>query len=202
MNFEYWFPTITAFHFVSSETKNTTKNKIEKWIETYEYSNYIELCKEDNLTTSYFKRNDILNDIDLQELRSEIIDCSLLYANHLGLNLKITEIRIDSWVNFFYPNQSEQQHNHYGNFISGVYYINIPENSGVYRFYDPAPQKIMWNGAYLNLANKNVSNQTSGTYIPEEGKMIIFPSWLEHCVMTNKSNQIRISLAFNVNMVK
>jgi ectoine hydroxylase-related dioxygenase (phytanoyl-CoA dioxygenase family) len=33
---------------------------------------------------------------------------------------------------------------------------------------------------------------------PEVGKMVLFPSFLKHGVQTNKSNQNRISLAFNL----
>jgi uncharacterized protein (TIGR02466 family) len=33
---------------------------------------------------------------------------------------------------------------------------------------------------------------------PEEGRMYIFPSWLEHGVESNESDQDRISIAFNV----
>ena len=33
---------------------------------------------------------------------------------------------------------------------------------------------------------------------PEEGRMYVFPGWLEHGVEENKSDQDRVSIAFNV----
>jgi uncharacterized protein (TIGR02466 family) len=33
---------------------------------------------------------------------------------------------------------------------------------------------------------------------PEEGRMYVFPSWLEHGVEPNQSERDRISLSFNV----
>jgi uncharacterized protein (TIGR02466 family) len=202
MKFEYWFPTVTAIHYVKQLTRETTEKKIQAWIENEKHVSYIELCKEENLTTSYFKWNNTLHDLDLNELHDEIIDCSLKYSEHIGLQLERESIRIDSWINFFYPNQSEHQHNHYTNFLSGVYYVKATSESGAYRFFDPASQKVMWKSMFLNNAKTNFNNQNVGEYLPENGKLIVFPSWLEHSVLANKTNEIRISIAFNVNKVK
>ena len=35
------------------------------------------------------------------------------------------------------------------------------------------------------------------SYEPLEGRIIMFPSWLWHCVEPNESNDIRISVSFN-----
>jgi uncharacterized protein (TIGR02466 family) len=45
-------------------------------------------------------------------------------------------------------------------------------------------------------------NLTNGQYLPEGGKMILFPSWLEHSVLKNRSSEPRISIAFNINLKK
>jgi uncharacterized protein (TIGR02466 family) len=34
-------------------------------------------------------------------------------------------------------------------------------------------------------------------YKPIAGRLIMFPSWLNHCVDPNESNDIRISVSFN-----
>jgi uncharacterized protein (TIGR02466 family) len=112
-----------------------------------------------------------------------------------------SDLKVDSWINLFYNSQSEQTHNHYGNFISGVYYVSAPKNSGVYKFNDPVPQKVMWKGHYLSGAAENMTNITYGNYVPEPGKLILFPAWLDHSVMANKSQDVRISIAFNINRI-
>ena len=33
---------------------------------------------------------------------------------------------------------------------------------------------------------------------PEEGRMYVFPSWLEHGVEANQSDRDRVSISFNV----
>ena len=35
------------------------------------------------------------------------------------------------------------------------------------------------------------------SYDPKAGRLIMFPSWLNHCVDPNESNDIRISVSFN-----
>lgn len=202
MNYEYWFPTVIGIHHVSEDTKSKTKLKVDDWIHQGKHEGYIEKCNLDNLTTSYHKWHNTLGDLNLIELHDEIKMNGIEFASCYGLELTADDVRVDSWINFFYPNQSEQQHNHYGNFLSGVYYVTAPEKSGAYAFFDPAVQKTMWKGIYLNKAQPNVLNFNDGMYKPEEGKIIMFPSWLDHAVYANKSNDVRISIAFNINMVK
>jgi uncharacterized protein (TIGR02466 family) len=202
MKFEYWFPTVLGVHYAPDICKLTTKDKIDNWIKDGKHTAYLEACREDNLTTSYFKWHDTLGDLNLTELRQEILNQAAAFIAHMGLSVAVSDLNVDSWINFFYPNQTEHQHNHYGNFVSGVYYVTGSEKSGAYRFFDPAVQKTMWKGAYLSQAENSIVNLTSGQYLPEGGKMILFPSWLEHSVLKNTSNEPRISIAFNINLNK
>jgi uncharacterized protein (TIGR02466 family) len=199
LKIEYWFPTVTANHTVSDELKSQIDQRIQNWMNSGAHVQYVQACKEDNLNTSYFKHHDTLADLDLDELREQILTCAVEYAHSMGLMISADQLRVDSWINFFEPGQSEQQHNHYGNFISGTYYVQGAPQSGCYRFFDPAVQKTMWRGIYLRGAQPTVSNITSGEYQPQPGMLILFPSWLEHAVLPNHSNQTRISIAFNIN---
>jgi uncharacterized protein (TIGR02466 family) len=199
LKIEYWFPTVTASHAVDAELQQLIQQRIQAWIESGAHSTYLQACAEDNLRTSYFRHHDTLGDLNLPELREHILECAVAYVGSLGLNIQADQLRVDSWINFFEPGQSEQQHNHYGNFISGTYYVQGAPHSGCYRFFDPAAQKTMWRGIYLQGAQPAVSNLSSGEYQPQPGTMILFPSWLEHAVMCNHSGQTRISIAFNIN---
>lgn len=197
--FEYWFPTVIAVHWLDDSVRDSTSSIIQNWISSGKHQDYLESCRDDNLTTSYFKWSNTLADLGLTDLKCQILLAAEKYCEHLGLVQPQDTLTVDSWINFFYPGQSEQQHNHYGNFLSGVYYVSAPEKSGNFRFYDPAAQKTMWRGQHLVSANSNFTNQTSGDYQAELGKLILFPSWLEHAVLANKSSETRISLAFNIN---
>lgn len=199
MNFEYWFPTTIGVHFVSPETKDATDKKINAWIESGKHKDYVPYYKGENLNTSYHIYHDTLGDLNLVELKNEILECATKYTLEMGKVSTPEDFKVDSWINFFHPGQSEHQHNHYGNYLSVVYYVTGPKNSGAYKFFDCTPQRVLWRGSYLKENVSTVHTLNDGSYEPEAGKMIIFPSWLEHCVMGNQSNQIRISIANNVN---
>jgi len=50
---------------------------------------------------------------------------------------------------------------------------------------------------YLGNMWANINPPGETHYEPKAGRLIMFPSWLMHCVDPNKSNDIRISVSFN-----
>ena len=104
-------------------------------------------------------------------------------------------VRIFSWVNINSNSDYNTRHSHFNtsNFLSGVYYVSVPENSGKIGFYDPRPWMTDTpDNVYFHGGHRCYKIQ------PEEGMVIFFPPWLEHDVEPNKSNEERISIAFNV----
>jgi len=86
------------------------------------------------------------------------------------------------WFNVAKSGESTGWHDHKKKaVISGVYYLDIHDNSGDIHFRSKVKDK--WNEWSLK---------------PETGKMILFDSKLEHSVSENKSCHPRISLAFNL----
>lgn len=199
MKLEYWFPTTVGIHYVSPETKSATENKINSWIESGKHKDYVPYYKGENLNTSYHLYHDTLGDLNLTELRQEILQAAVDYTLEMGRQSTTDDFKVDSWINFFHPGQSEHQHNHYGNYLSIVYYVTGPKRSGHYKFFDAVPQRIIWRGNYLGGNAPSIHSVNDGSYEAEAGKMIIFPSWIDHAVMGNESNEIRISIANNVN---
>lgn len=194
--FEYWFPTVIFKDIVRDAMP--INQRVQAWLDSEPGEDYLVRCREDSLTTTYFKRPDIISDIGSIELTQAINHAVIKYCRHLGIT-DTGPWQVDSWLTVFAPGDSEQQHNHYGNFLSGVYYVSAPPETGAFRFYEPGAQKTMWHGQYTNQAPKNVNNSTNGTYYPRTGEMILFPSWMEHAVLANKSQRNRISIAFNIN---
>jgi len=108
----------------------------------------------------------------------------------------IEDFDIFSWVNINSKNHSNHRHCHLDTtiFLSGVYYISVPENSGHIRFYDPRGHLIRYykDSAYYY-------GGFSYQYItPEPNMILLFPSWLEHDVETSNAEEDRISIAFNI----
>tara|TARA_Y100000590_G_scaffold427957_2_gene538741 strand:+ start:223 stop:867 length:645 start_codon:yes stop_codon:yes gene_type:complete len=82
------------------------------------------------------------------------------------------------WFNIAQPGESTGRHNHKDEAaISGLFYIKVPEDSGELIFFIPGKNKI--------------------TIPVKEGRMLLFPADLDHAVDLNRSEDARISLAFN-----
>tara|TARA_R110000803_G_scaffold36765_4_gene79015 strand:+ start:1823 stop:2410 length:588 start_codon:yes stop_codon:yes gene_type:complete len=99
------------------------------------------------------------------------------------------------WANINYSGGYNKPHVHPNSLWSGVYYIKTPENCGDLVIDDP------------KLLSKTIAprRQEPGPkhalgeirYKPIAGRLIMFPSYLNHCVELNKSDDIRISVSFN-----
>ena len=90
---------------------------------------------------------------------------------------------------------TNSKHQHGNSTISAAYYVRAPENCGDIVFYDPRPAPVFYYPMALgsNLLNAQVNNIT-----PKEGALILFPSYLDHSVNENLSNDERIVISFNV----
>jgi len=50
------------------------------------------------------------------------------------------------------------------------------------------------------ITEETVFTANEARMLPEEGRMYVFPSWLEHGVEVNRSDQDRVSISFNVHI--
>lgn len=88
-------------------------------------------------------------------------------------------------------------HTHPNSILSGVYYLQVPENCGVISFYDPRPSAQILVPPITKFSPWTLPKIS---YKPQVGTMLIFPSWLSHGVEMNLSRELRISLSFNIGM--
>ena len=100
------------------------------------------------------------------------------------------------WANINPSGGYNRPHLHPNCHFSGVYYIKTPENSGDLVFNDPRST------AHMTLPNRKQGQPPIDLWRevrvkPIEGRIIMFPAWLWHCVEPNESNDIRISVSFN-----
>jgi len=82
------------------------------------------------------------------------------------------------WLNAQGPGQSTSEHTHdeLDELLSGVYYLEVPEGSG----------DIILQEGRLSMRVR-----------PQAGMFLFFPPSLNHWVETNRSGEMRLSLAFN-----
>jgi len=93
------------------------------------------------------------------------------------------------------PGSRNNIHTHPYNYLSGVFYLSVPKNSGNIVFINPVGA-----GLDFTFPNVNIFNQyNSGTYhcYPKNRLCLLFSSHLYHYVETNMNKKERISISFN-----
>ena len=118
---------------------------------------------------------------------------------HLGYKRKKYMIST-SWVTYTKKGGRSQHHKDRISFWSGVYYFQdeYPQGSAGIGFHNP------WEGAPdihfgdLDIENYNKLNSSSWEYTPSPKQLLLFPSYLEHEILTHEADTLRHSLAFNI----
>ena len=100
------------------------------------------------------------------------------------------------WANINPPGSMNRAHIHPNSLWSGVYYIKAPQNSGQLKIEDPRSVALMSRPRQKDVPKPDRLLREHH-YEPKTGRLIMFPSWLNHCVDPNNSNDIRISVSFN-----
>lgn len=117
------------------------------------------------------------------------------YKNFLNVKKKVIVEYV--WLNVNKKGSYNLEHDHPNCFISGVYYINTPINSGDIIFKHPSPTiDYVWPDENC-FEQYNEFNSAIWTVKAEKNKLLLFPSWLRHRVEENKNNEDRISISFN-----
>jgi uncharacterized protein (TIGR02466 family) len=101
-----------------------------------------------------------------------------------------------AWLNV-HDNPSAMQYEHvHQDTFSGVFYLQVPQNSGKLVITNPGINPL-WQGAMLTN-KKNRFNSDRLKIEPVEGHVFLYPSYLPHGVEPNMHNESRISIGFNV----
>lgn len=131
------------------------------------------------------------------------------YLTELGLDLDQIELYIQrAWPVVSQPQQEVGSHSHRTSNISAVYYIAVPEpggdEAGSLVFFDDARQNEVSPGLGIEntdiIAQWNFLNQDQAVYWPVEGRLVLFPSKQRHAVSMNHTEQVRVSLSFDIVM--
>ena len=163
---------------------------------TIEELNFINgLEKEKNAGNFISKDRYILRDRSLKSLNdffSESISkyfSSTVNPQDENVSIEITQ----SWINYNEPEHYHHKHSHPNSYFSGVFYVKADsENDKIY-FYKEDFQKML----YFYPKSFNLHNSDTWWLPASTGKLILFPSWLQHSVEAFDAKDSRISLSFN-----
>src|SRR5579871_54082 len=196
MKIDILFPVSIALFDLDPSLQAAVRAKVMDYLASERARRDVTASPHDSVETSYFTDRSVLDDAMLHELKREVIACGEQFIRWLGVpNYSLTVER--SWINVFRPGMQETEHSHEGSVLSGVYYVDAPDNCGDLVFQDPIGARR----AHRAFTQTNAPTQQSAmqiNYSPKPGRLLFFESWLPHAVSGNKSDQTRISIAINL----
>ena len=148
--------------------------------------------------TSYYTRSTLFTDPLLAGLVSFIQQCARNFATAHHWDTKNFEPVIDTlFVNINPKFSSHVDHMHPYSHISGVFYVKSESDSPPLSLKAPRAARWMMPPAADTTRLENTFNALVKA---EAGKLLLFPSWLEHGVPQNKFDHERMSMSFNFEM--
>ena len=114
---------------------------------------------------------------------------------------KSVKLFVSAWVNINPPEAFNMKHNHPTSDLSGVLWIKSQKDCGNIIFDSPRSfathQEIE---CYNEDFKENNNYFHSFSFNPVAGRIMVFPSHLEHHVDFNNSQEDRISVSFNIRL--
>ena len=99
------------------------------------------------------------------------------------------------WATVLGKGAVHRAHSHPNNFLSGVYYVRTHPGADTISFHDPRNQTGIIKPPVVELTDENTDLVVLSV---KNGTLLIFPSYLQHSVDTNMSEEERISISFNI----
>lgn len=163
----------------------------------YEIVKNENLRRNDSITQSSFLN---LEDKKFEPLILEVEKRFNVLHTELGLSNSVDQIVSEYWININLNEKISFPHSHPNRVFSAVYYVKAEKGCGDLVFMNPN-KVVCQNISDDCIKDYNFFNATHWKITPEKNLLVIFPSWLEHYVMSNNSGSDRISIAFNSKML-
>ena len=173
---------------ITEAVHNTTVDKLKnvQWDYPVEHSSEAHKMNISADGTANFQ-SDVISQFDLSEFSDELVKHIEEYSKNIGGY--IGNFSRTSWITKYEKGDYAQQHSHGAASISVAYYIASNGKDGDFYFSNPGQQKFTANTSHLpNMVRIS----------PKERKLLLFPSWLEHGVFKNKTENIRKCLSANI----
>lgn len=182
-----WFPTPIYYHQFAGKELDGIQREFDRAVPLY--LDHLSNPWDDTVLTtfSYDGETDFLK--DTPKLRDKI-------GQHVGKFIA-QDVKVmfrESWMNVCRKYSYQNYHYHSDSIISGVYYYRTTGSDGAIKF---KPDSVAYQDSKL-ISLLNIATTTA--YQPAVGKLLLFPSFLQHAVLMNTSAEDRISISFNINV--
>ena len=138
---------------------------------------------------------------ELAELFAEVGKRLDEIHRYFEFSAPLRQVITEAWININQKGHFNYSHNHPGSLFSAVYYVKGGADKGELELKTP-----------ITAHTYTISNEMAGSFNaftghamvipPVTGDLLIFPSWLLHRVNMSRSDEDRISIAFNSRAAK
>lgn len=159
-------------------------------------------AREADFTARYQEQNFFSVDHPaVRWLKDQIDQTAGAFLRHAGIErpLKWT---LFSWYNVNRYGDHHAPHTHPRSYLSGTYYVRVPEEPGhadnplarpgCISFYDPRT------GAGMISVGSEPDGRSTHVVRPVSGTLLMWPSPVQHYVHPNLSDELRITISFNL----
>ena len=150
-----------------------------------------------NLTGWQSQDLDLFNLPDYMKKLKELIES---HANDYGKDMHISKplTLANMWININEYKDSNSPHIHPYSVFSGSFYIDVTEDSGGIKFWNPS-HETMGYAFNDNISKYEQTNCSTWTVVPMTSMLILFPGYIKHSVEPNMNKKLkRISISFNL----
>ncbi len=170
-----------------------------------EFLRLVEDLERDNrdLTTDYRDQNIFILDHPAATWLKDCINITVIdYLRRVGMSYPI-EWSLQGWANVNRFGDYHDPHNHPHAYLSGTYYVRVPEarenlrtrkdaRPGSISFYDPR------GAVNMTAIRDDPQIEAEHTIRPEAGDILLWPAFVQHFVHPNLAKEPRVSVSFNV----
>lgn len=142
----------------------------------------------------------VLNNKNLLNLNNKIKEQIEIYTKKIiEVDDKISFYFTNSWVMKHKKGDYAHPHAHSNSVISGVFYVDVPKNSGDLIFHRNSfnASNAMLSSLAIPYKKYNQYNSEEFTIKTEKNLLVLFPSNLVHSVPFSISKELRYCIAFN-----
>ena len=132
----------------------------------------------------------ILKSKDMKVVKKFIMHHCFNYMAMMNVKPKYKPSIETSWLTLSKPGLSSHVHDHGTSHISGVYWFKTNGQDGDIVFRNSF-KALKCNPIISSFAHEN-------SFSPDQGRIVLFPGFLDHSVNENTTNEDRISLSFNI----
>ena len=188
MTIEYYFPTA-----IYSEKLISLSNSLLPILKLY-LSDSSFLTNRWGYRTTFRVESGLEQFLEFKEFNNLIQEKGKKFLTDLGYDTSGLEFTSQIFSSNMGVSDFHAVHSHPNSLLSGVFYLDVNQDSSPIVFYDPRPFRKF---VALPRGKETIASYERIAMIPENGLLLIWESWLEHEVPPNYSDQ-RITLVFNL----